>query len=398
MFCCKIENLYHLHNRLGPSFMKISLKTLGMLGILNMGISSSMAMAEEAAQGSALDTIIELSENPAQRLQNTLLIGDWFLEQNNEELAKTYYQRGLDEYEGDQRNAIYVEALLKVAGLEKDKLVSRALLLDAKTLIENDVANELLYANVLEALVWTYDIENKDIQTVTNLLETAISIRKKYPYNTDYGATLRMLAWTYETRNLLSQAEYYYNYALNNDMKYLGFGDIRTVLAMENLAQFYLDFGQFDKAKRILDQKYELHMSAKARDHYNLARTESMLGWILVQTGHPKEAERMYLDALKNVNQSLTKSADQLHYFSLSALFDLIYFYVSQDDFERALDYYEQAQTVVAQTDGLTLREYVGALGQSGMEELASSYAWSIHAQYNSIQRLHEYLNSRNKN
>lgn len=378
--------------------MKISLKTLGMLGILNMGISSSMAMAEEAAQGSALDTIIELSENPAQRLQNTLLIGDWFLEQNNEELAKTYYQRGLDEYEGDQRNAIYVEALLKVAGLEKDKLVSRALLLDAKTLIENDVANELLYANVLEALVWTYDIENKDIQTVTNLLETAISIRKKYPYNTDYGATLRMLAWTYETRNLLSQAEYYYNYALNNDMKYLGFGDIRTVLAMENLAQFYLDFGQFDKAKRILDQKYELHMSAKARDHYNLARTESMLGWILVQTGHPKEAERMYLDALKNVNQSLTKSADQLHYFSLSALFDLIYFYVSQDDFERALDYYEQAQTVVAQTDGLTLREYVGALGQSGMEELASSYAWSIHAQYNSIQRLHEYLNSRNKN
>lgn len=378
--------------------MKISLKTLGMLGILNMGISSSMAMAEEAAQGSALDTIIELSENPAQRLQNTLLIGDWFLEQNNEELAKTYYQRGLDEYEGDQRNAIYVEALLKVAGLEKDKLVSRALLLDAKTLIENDVANELLYANVLEALVWTYDIENKDIQTVTNLLETAISIRKKYPYNTDYGATLRMLAWTYETRNLLSQAEYYYNYALNNDMKYLGFGDIRTVLAMENLAQFYLDFGQFDKAKRILDQKYELHMSAKARDHYNLARTESMLGWILVQTGHPKEAEKMYLDALKNVNQSLTKSADQLHYFSLSALFDLIYFYVSQDDFERALDYYEQAQTVVAQTDGLTLREYVGALGQSGMEELASSYAWSIHAQYNSIQRLHEYLNSRNKN
>lgn len=378
--------------------MKISLKTLGMLGILNMGISSSMAMAEEAAQGSALDTIIELSENPAQRLQNTLLIGDWFLEQNNEELAKTYYQRGLDEYEGDQRNAIYVEALLKVAGLEKDKLVSRALLLDAKTLIENDVANELLYANVLEALVWTYDIENKDIQTVTNLLETAISIRKKYPYNTDYGATLRMLAWTYETRNLLSQAEYYYNYALNNDMKYLGFGDIRTVLAMENLAQFYLDFGQFDKAKRILDQKYELHMSAKARDHYNLARTESMLGWILVQIGHPKEAEKMYLDALKNVNQSLTKSADQLHYFSLSALFDLIYFYVSQDDFERALDYYEQAQTVVAQTDGLTLREYVGALGQSGMEELASSYAWSIHAQYNSIQRLHEYLNSRNKN
>ncbi|WP_246783019.1 tetratricopeptide repeat protein [Wohlfahrtiimonas chitiniclastica] len=377
--------------------MKISLKTLGMLGILNMGVSYSLAMAEEA-QGSALDTIIELSESPAQRLQNTLLIGDWFLEQNNEELAKTYYQRGLDEYEGDQRNAIYVEALLKVAGLEKDKLVSRALLLDAKTLIENDVANELLYANVLEALVWTYDIENKDIQTVTNLLETAISIRKKYPYNTDYGATLRMLAWTYETRNLLSQAEYYYNYALNNDMKYLGFGDIRTVLAMENLAQFYLDFGQFDKAKRILDQKYELHMSAKARDHYNLARTESMLGWILVQTGHPKAAEKMYLDALKNVNQSLTKSADQLHYFSLSALFDLIYFYVSQDDFERALDYYEQAQTVVAQTDGLTLREYVGALGQSGMEELASSYAWSIHAQYNSIQRLHEYLNSRNKN
>ena len=358
-----------------------------------MGTLGSIAISED--ESIALNGIIELSQSPELRLKNTVLIGDWFIEQNDIAKAREYYDRAISEYIGVRTNKDYLELLLKVANLEKDKMAARAILTEAKMLTENDPKNELVYADVLESLVWTYDIQNKDIQTVTSLLESAIAIRKKYPYTSDYSATLRVLAWTYETRGLLSQAEYYYNYALNSDLKYLGFGDIRTILAMENLALFYIDFNEFDKAKRILDQKYEQHLASKTIDYYNLARTESMLGWVLLQTGKAGEAESVYLSALKNVNQSLTKSEDQLHYFSLSALFDLIYFYVTQDNFEKALEYYEQAQTVVAQTDGLSLKEYVGALGQSGMEELASSYAWAILAQYNSIQRLHEYLNNR---
>lgn len=372
-----------------------SLKTIGLLGLLSLSFSLSIVLAEENRV--ALNTIIELSTSPEQRLKNTILIGDWFVEQNDQYTARDYYDRAIQEYTGLKNNSDYIHVLMKIANLEQEKFIARTYLLEAKSLLENDPQNELLYAEVLEALIWTYDIQNKDVQTVTSLLETAINIRKKYPYNSDYTATLRVLAWTYESRSLLSQAEYYYNYALNNDLKYLGFGDIRTVLAMENLGQFYIDFGQYDKALRILEQKYEAHLAAKVVDYYNLARTESMLGWVLLQSDHPKEAEAMYLNALKHVNQSLTKSPEQAHYFSLSALFDLLYFYVSQDNFEKALAYYEEAQTVVAQTEGLSLKEYVGALGQNGMEELASSYAWSIQAQYNSIQRLQEYLNRKAK-
>lgn len=375
--------------------MKNHLKSIWLWSLLSSSALWSFAMSED--ESVALNTIIELSETPEIRLKNTTLIGDWFVEQNDTFTAREYYDRAVKDYTGVRTHPDYLNLLLKIANLEKDKLAARTILTEAKLLVEGDPKNELLYAEVLEALVWTYDIQTQDNQVVTNLLENAINIRKKYPYTPDYSATLRILGWIYESRNLLSQAEYYYNYALNNDLKYLGFGDIRTVLAMENLALFYLDFNQLDKAKRILDQKLELHLSAKALDHYNLARTESMMGWVLVQTEQAEAAEKIYLSALKNVNQSLTKSPEQLHYFSLSALFDLIYFYVSQNDFETALDYYAQAQTVVAQTDGLGLKEYVGALGQSGMEELASSYAWAIHAQYNSIQRLHEYLNSRNE-
>lgn len=375
--------------------MKNHLKSIWLWSLLSSSALWSFAMSED--ESVALNTIIELSETPEIRLKNTTLIGDWFVEQNDTFTAREYYDRAVKDYTGVRTHPDYLNLLLKIANLEKDKLAARTILTEAKLLVEGDPKNELLYAEVLEALVWTYDIQTQDYQVVTNLLENAINIRKKYPYTPDYSATLRILGWIYESRNLLSQAEYYYNYALNNDLKYLGFGDIRTVLAMENLALFYLDFNQLDKAKRILDQKLELHLSAKALDHYNLARTESMMGWVLVQTEQAEAAEQIYLSALKNVNQSLTKSPEQLHYFSLSALFDLIYFYVSQNDFETALDYYAQAQTVVAQTDGLGLKEYVGALGQSGMEELASSYAWAIHAQYNSIQRLHEYLNSRNE-
>ncbi len=375
--------------------MKEHLKTIGLWGILTMGICGPVAMSEEGSV--ALNSLIEQSETPEQRLRNTVLIGDWFIEQNDNYAAREYYDRAINEYTGVRTNKEYLELLLKVANLEKDKLAARTILTEAKILVENDPKNELIYADVLEALVWTYDIQNKDVQTVTSLLESAIAIRKKYPYTADYSATLRVLAWTYETRGLLSQAEYYYNYALNSDLKFLGFGDIRTMLAMENLALFYMDFNELDKAKRILDQKYELHLTTQPTDYYNLARTESMMGWVLLQTDRANEAEAIYLNALKNVNQSLTKSTEQLHYFSLSALFDLIYFYVTQNNFEKALEYYEQAQTVVAQTDGLSLKEYVGALGQSGMGELASSYAWAIHAQYNSIQRLHEYMNNRNK-
>lgn len=374
--------------------MKERLKSIGLWGMLTMGACGPIAMSEEGSV--AFNSLIEQSETPEQRLRNTVFIGDWFIEQNDNYAAREYYDRAINEYTGVRTNKEYLELLLKVANLEKDKLAARTILTEAKMLVENDPKSELIYADVLEALVWTYDIQNKDVQTVTSLLESAIAIRKKYPYTADYSATLRVLAWTYETRGLSSQAEYYYNYALNSDLKYLGFGDIRTVLAMENLALFYMDFNELEKAKRILDQKYELHITTQPIDYYNLARTESMLGWVLLQMDKANEAEAIYLSALKNVNQSLTKSPEQLHYFSLSALFDLIYFYVTQNNFEKALEYYEQAQTVVAQTDGLGLKEYVGALGQSGMEELASSYAWAIHAQYNSIQRLHEYMNNRN--
>ncbi len=374
--------------------MMNQLKSIGLWGLLIMSTLGTVSFSEEGSV--ALNSIIELSESPEQRLRNTVLIGDWFVEQNDSFTAREYYDRAVAEYTGARNNPEYLELLLKIAGLEKNKKAARTILTEAKLLTENDPKNELLYAEVLEALIWTYDIEDKDVQTVTTLLEKAVEIRKRNPYTPDYSTTLRILGWTYETRNLLSQAEYYYNFALNNDMKYLGFGDIRTVLAMENLAAFYIDFNQLEKAKRILDQKYENHLSSQTIDYYNLARTESMLGWVLLQTEDAEQAEAIYLSALEHVNQSLTKSTEQLHYFSLSALFDLIYFYVAQNNFEKALEYYEQAQAVVAQTDGLGLKEYVGALGQSGMEELASSYAWAIHAQYNSIQRLQEYLNNRN--
>lgn len=373
--------------------MERPLKSIGLWVVLTAGALCSVLFAEEE-ESVALNSIIELSATPEIRLKNTALIGDWFVEQHDEITARDYYNRAIHEYVGERKNQDYLDLLLKIANLEQDKLTARAILSEARLLTENDPKYELLYATILEALVWTYDMK-QDIQIVTEILESAITARKKHPYTPEYTATLRVLAWAYESRHLLSQAEYYYNYALNTDLKNLGFEDIRVVLAMENLAIFYIDFGEFEKAKRILDQKIENHINSKHVDYYNFARTESMLGWVYLQMGQVGPAEFMYVDALKNVNQSLTKSTEQLHYFSLSALFDLIYFYVSQGNFEQALAYYEQAQTVVAQTDGLSLQEYVGALGQSGMEELASSYSWAIHAQYNSVQRLFEYLNDK---
>lgn len=395
VFCCKIEKLYHSYNIESVKLMKQKVKIMGVLGILATGILNSIGSAEE--NSAALDSIIDLSPSPEIRLKNTTLMGDWFMEQNNEDQALEYYMRGLNEFSGEKNSAYYIEALIKVAGLEEDKNIARTMLLEAKSYVENDPKTELLYADVLEALIWTYDIKNKDVQTVTNLLETAIAIRKKYPYSTDYTATLRVLAWTYESRNLLSQAEYYYNFALTNDLNYLGFGDIRTVLAMENLGVFYIDFNQFDKAKQILEQKLEKHMSMKSLDHYNIARTESLLGWVALQKGRPEEAEAYYLSGLRNVNQSLTRSMDQPHYFSLSALFDLIYFYVSQENYDKAIHYYEEAQSVVTQTDGLSLKEHIGSLGQGSIEDFASSYAWAIQAQYNSLQRLYEYMAKQKK-
>ena len=105
-----------------------------------------------------------------------------------------------------------------------------------------------------------------------------------------------------------------------------------------------------------------------------------------------KDAEPYYFRGLRYFIQSLTKSTDQPHDFSLPSLFDLIYFYVSQDNFAKALEYYEQSQAVVAQTEGLSLKEHIGALGQGSIDDFVSSYAWAMQAQYNSLQRLYEYM------
>ncbi len=336
---------------------------------------------------SPLDKLINESATPYEKFYNTINAGDWYLANNRPKIAKKYYLTAITYYTDLKETVEYADALVKYANLEDDKLEARELLYQAKRILEALPNTELAIANILETLVWTYDFKNKDVLTVTQLLEDALAIRKKYPYTSQYSETLRILGWMYESRHLLSQADYYYSSALNQDLLNLGFSDIRTVLTMENLGLFYIDYNELPKAKRLLTEKLKLHNKLKQKDYYNIGRTESMLGWISLQENDPKSAEEYYINALKHVNQSLSQNQDEPHYYSISALFDLIMFYVSQNQYTKAIPYYDAIQKVLNESGGISVREYLGSMDINNSETLSSSYPWAIREQLKNMQK-----------
>ncbi|MFD2722172.1 hypothetical protein [Ignatzschineria indica] len=112
-------------------------------------------------------------------------------------------------------------------------------------------------ADILVKLVWTFDMATERL-LIYDLLSQAKSILENHTYTPQYTEVLRNLAVYYETVNDFEKADANYKAALALDLQHLTTNDIRTILALENYASFYLKFEELEKAERFFSLNLSL--------------------------------------------------------------------------------------------------------------------------------------------
>lgn len=318
--------------------------------------------------------------------------------QDNYPMAQIIDSLFLNEYVPDENDAlIYADFYALMGDFTLDRFLAQNYYLKANALLEKKGDQEALIASLLEKLLWTYDYLGKDQKKAITLLQESLEIREKLPYSYEYSAALRILAWFYELESNITTASKTYEKALDLDLQYLGFNDIRTVLAFENFALFYIDYEKYREAQEVLLTKKKLHQALTNRDYYNLGRTESMLGWVYMNLYEDKKAENNFLSALQNINQSLTGSALSSHYFSINALLDLVYFYSQVRQFDKALPFYRKAIGLLDYDEEELFIFIQDASPDTFNNKFIGSFPWSNFTHLEGVKSLQDYIHDKEK-
>lgn len=327
------------------------------------------------------------------KIEHLLTTGDYYFLADNVDRARTYYIQAVEQGAKFKNSPLYARALVKLADIEENRYLARFQYSNALDIYEvNAKKHQEAIADILEKLVWTFDFTSERDEAFA-ILNRAKSIREARSYTPKYTETLRALAWFYEINNEFSKAEKHYQKAVELDLKHLTAQDIRTVLALENFAQFFIDYEQYAKAEKVLRLKLKEHLAITPPDYYNLGRTQSMLGWVLLQQGAKKSPLYYFNEALGNINYSLTKHRFIPHYYSLPALFDLIFYHTQNGAYKRAEIYFNNAKIILTEAGESDILDYLRYTEKQEITENGlGGFPWSLEAQVEGAQAMFEYL------
>ncbi len=327
-----------------------------------------------------------------EQIEQLLTTGDYFFLANDPIKARQYYMQAVKIGIADKHSPYYAKALVKLADIEENTYLARFQYTNALDIYEALTGFDLEIADILVKLVWTFDMATERI-VIYELLTKAKAILENHAYSPQYTEVLRNLALFYETANDFEKADANYQAALALDLQYLTTNDIRTILALENYANFYLKFKEYQKAEDILEFKLAAHKEVSPPDYYNLGRTESMLGWTHLQQSDFDEALHNYNSALGNINYSITKNRFMPHYYSLPAIFDLIHFFITTDEPDRAEPYFA---VVIALLESENEEYILDYLKKANRDEITGddivNYSWALETEIDGLIALMRYL------
>ena len=342
------------------------------------------------------DRLAEKANTAEERWSVFIDAGDWCFDNDRQSDAYAYFAKALEtaEQHFERYDVRLANTLLKLGALEEDRLKARTLFNRALEIQEHTLGNAHPdLAATLEALVWTYDYEEGDsFEIAVDLLKRAVEYRRKGVTQEGVSETLRVLAWLYNARGQQELATRYYEEALAQDEHNYGSDDLRSLLAMENLAAFYLDQGLYAKAQELLLRKLQLHLEGgiEAQDSYNLSRTESMLGWVRLRQDDYKNAETYFLQAFNHLNLAIGSEDSTLH---IPALLDLVYLYAVQQNYEQAKPYFRRAQEILKH-DGEGIEAHARELEEAIKipKTAQSQMLWPTEAQALGIRLMLKYV------
>ncbi len=325
------------------------------------------------------------------QIEQLIITGDYFLLTSDNDKARQYYLQAIKLGAKKKDSPFYAKALVKLADIEENPFLARFQYTHALDLYKTFSGYDMEIADILVKLVWTFDMATERL-LIYDLLSQAKSILENHTFTPQYTEVLRNLAVYYETVNDFEKADANYKAALALDLQHLTTNDIRTILALENYASFYLKFAELEKAEEILLFKLESHEAVSPPDYYNLGRTQSMLGWVNLQLGNHEEALHYYSSALGNINYSITKNRFMPHYYSLPAILDLIYLFVSTEEYEKAIPYYNFAISLLENENEAYTLDYLRTVDR---EEISPSdivhYPWAFEAEVEGLLKIMEY-------
>lgn len=328
----------------------------------------------------------------SKQVEQLLTTGDYYLLANDPIKARQYYVRAVKTGAVDKSSPFYAKALVKLADMEDNAYLARFQYTNALDIYESLQGYDMEVADILVKLVWTFDMATERI-VIYELLTQAKQIHERHSYTPQYTEVLRNLAIYYETVDDFERADANYKAALALDLQHLTTADIRTILALENYAAFYLKFNEFKKAEEILLFKLEAHEEVSPPDYYNLGRTQSMLGWTYLQLNELDESLHHYNRALGNINYSITKNRFMPHYYSLPPIFDLIYFFIYIKEPELALPYFEVAAALLKQEDENYVLQYLQETSFEDVDpEKIVNYPWAAKAEIKGLISIIEYI------
>lgn len=330
----------------------------------------------------------------SQQIEQLITTGDYYLLSNDPVKARQHYVRAVQTGAVDKSSPFYAKALVKLADMEDNPYLARFQYTNALDIYRSYQDFDMEIANILVKLVWTFDMATERI-VIYELLTQAKQIHEEHSYTPQYTEVLRNLAIYYETVNDFEKADANYKAALALDLQHLSTQDIRTILALENYAAFYLKFNEFKKAEEILLFKLEAHEALSPPDYYNLGRTQSMLGWTYLQLNELDESLHNYNSALGNINYSINKNRFAPHYYSLPAIFDLIYFFVDTKEPELAAPYFDVA---VALLESEGEEDVISYLADTDFDDIdpdrVVNYPWAAKAEIKGLISIIKYIQS----
>lgn len=339
---------------------------------------------------------IETQDLPdAEQIDQLITTGDYYLLANDPIKARQYYMQAVKIGSQDKQSPFYAKSLVKLADIEENAYLARFQYTNALDIYESLLGFDLEIADILVKLVWTFDMATERI-VIYELLTKAKAILENHAYSPQYTEVLRNLAIYYETVDNFEQADANYQAALAIDLQYLTASDIRTVLALENYASFYLKYHEYDKAEEILQFKLTSHQESSPPDYYNLGRTESMLGWTNLQQNDLDDALHYYNSALGNINYSITKNRFMPHYYSLPAIFDIVHFFIQTQEPERAEPYFPVILALLESENEEYILDYLKTADRAEITgEDIVHYSWAFDTEVDGIIALLEHLDQK---
>lgn len=341
---------------------------------------------------------IETQDLPdAEQIDQLITTGDYYLLANDPIKARQYYMQAVKIGSQDKHSPFYAKALVKLADIEENAYLARFQYTNALDIYESLLGYDLEVSDILVKLVWTFDMATERI-VIYELLTKAKAILENHAYSPQYTEVLRNLAIYYETVDNFEKADANYQAALAIDLQYLTANDIRTVLALENYASFYLKYHEYDKAEEILQFKLASHQESSPPDYYNLGRTESMLGWTNLQQNDLEDALHYYNSALGNINYSITKNRFMPHYYSLPAIFDIVHFFIQTQEPERAESYFPVIMALLESENEEFILDYLTTVDRSEITgEDIVHYSWAFDTEVEGMIALLEYLKQKDQ-